>query len=472
MLPHDSRFEVHLRPLEVKKPRWPRVYLLLAAFDVFTVLFSLYVNYRIVTIFRASVRENHFWVVKTAALNAISAQAAAVNAPGNDVFETNDIDSEEKRMKEAFAGLQATLNALQVESRAQPGEFQRQGLEHDLEAVERFAKAMAIEAAAVFLHLRTHERDQATRSMAAMDRHLAKLYESVNRLRGEIGTIQQDVFDRHTTQAESVQRFEYVIGALIFLMIVGAIGYGSRIRRQAEWQTQQESLSREAQLRESFLERVLQAQEEERGRVARELHDGIGQSLTSLMIGLRRLEEAGTSQGVQDGTARLRQQVGEMVEDVRRMARGLRPAVLDDLGLAAALEVLAVEYAKTHQIHVHLQTSDLESHRLPAALETTLYRIVQEALTNVAKHAHARNVEISVGRHEGSISVTIEDDGQGFDSDAPLEGGFGLESIKERSSLHHGTCEIDSAVGAGTRISVTLPLSENQHGQDSSLDRR
>jgi two-component system, NarL family, sensor histidine kinase DevS len=203
--------------------------------------------------------------------------------------------------------------------------------------------------------------------------------------------------------------------------------------------------------------RVVQAQELERQRLARELHDETGQALTSILLGLKPLEEALADHPARAALADLRQQVVSALQDVRRLAVELRPAVLDDFGLVPALERLTHAFAEQSDIRVDFHSA-IGDRRLPSEVETTLYRVVQESLTNIVKHAHARNVSVSVARRETTVAAVIEDDGAGFDHRAVREEGVGLLGMRERLSFIDGRLEIESRPGAGTTIVAEVPL--------------
>ena len=204
------------------------------------------------------------------------------------------------------------------------------------------------------------------------------------------------------------------------------------------------------------LRRVVDAQELERRRLARELHDETGQALTSILLGLKSLEETLQTDESRAATAGLRELVVETLQDVRRLAVELRPSVLDDFGLVAALENLSSSFAEQTGIAVDFGTA-LGEQRVPAEVETALYRIVQESLTNVVKHARARRVSIALTRMEGSVKAVVEDDGQGFDP-ASADGGHGLVGMRERLALLGGRLRIESRPGSGTTIAADVPI--------------
>jgi signal transduction histidine kinase len=202
------------------------------------------------------------------------------------------------------------------------------------------------------------------------------------------------------------------------------------------------------------LERAVQGQELERRRLARELHDETGQALTSILLGLRNLESADRDE-MAEAVGNLRELVVATLQDVRRLAVELRPTALDDFGLAAALERLAEGFAEQTGAAVEFE-SQLGDERLPEEIETALYRIVQEALTNVIKHAHAERVSIALRKSDGLVMARIEDDGRGFMESKDGEG-LGLIGIRERVELVSGRLEIESSAGSGTTIVVEVP---------------
>lgn len=201
------------------------------------------------------------------------------------------------------------------------------------------------------------------------------------------------------------------------------------------------------------LRRVIEGQESERRRLARELHDETGQALTSVLLGLKGVE---TADDVPAALADLRDLVVSTLQDVRRLAVELRPKALDDFGLVPALERLVDTFRQATGIRVEFE-SRLGEIRLPSDVEMTLYRIAQESLTNVAKHAGARKVSVLLLRRPGAVSALIEDDGHGFDAEDQLRGGIGLEGMRERLSLLEGKLTIEST-GVGTSIVADVPL--------------
>ncbi len=204
------------------------------------------------------------------------------------------------------------------------------------------------------------------------------------------------------------------------------------------------------------LRRAVQGQELERRRLARELHDETGQALTSILLGLSALEDAKDPDALRAAIQEVKDLAVATLRDVRRLAVELRPAALDDFGLAAALERLSDNFAEQTGISVELE-SGLGEERLPADIETVLYRLVQEALTNVVKHAHAERVSIVLRRDQGAVIAVIEDDGRGL-SDGQGEGGLGLVGMRERVALVNGRFQIESSPNVGTTLLVEVPV--------------
>jgi len=205
------------------------------------------------------------------------------------------------------------------------------------------------------------------------------------------------------------------------------------------------------------LRRVVSGQELERRRLARELHDETGQALTSILLGLRAVEEAGNPHEMRTAASHLRELVVGTLQDVRRLAVQLRPKALDDFGLVAAVERLVQTFSEATAIRVDLE-AQLGDERLPAEVETTLYRIVQEALTNIVKHSGALRVSILLVRSSGSATVVIEDDGQGFDPAELREDGMGIIGMRERVELHEGRLTVESTPGSGATLVAEVPL--------------
>ena len=221
---------------------------------------------------------------------------------------------------------------------------------------------------------------------------------------------------------------------------------------------------REAQL-EGLVRKLVNAQEDERKRIARELHDDTGQKLTALGMGLAALEAALAAEEPARADAllrNLRQMSDQAITELRNIMANLRPAQLDDLGLGPALRWYVKQYQTANpKIQVELTIEKLPN-RLPPEHETVLFRVAQEALTNVQRHAGATLATIKLWQDDGVVRLRVEDDGRGFDPRQPPRhepgSGLGLPGMRERVGLVDGRLEIDSALGEGTCILVELPI--------------
>ena len=231
---------------------------------------------------------------------------------------------------------------------------------------------------------------------------------------------------------------------------------------QNAWLFEQVRAGRE---RLQFLSRrLVEVQESERRYIARELHDHAGQTLTSLMLGLGTIErEAGKPDFVRARAAELKNMTDHVLEDLHRLAVNLRPASLDHLGLISALEQFIKTFAQDTHLPIRLKVVGLsDDDRLPAEIETTLYRIAQEALTNVIRHAHASRVDVVLERRDVSLLVIVEDDGIGFDADLARESGhLGLVGMEERTEMLGGTLTVESQPGRGTTLFVEVPFAHS-----------
>ena len=213
---------------------------------------------------------------------------------------------------------------------------------------------------------------------------------------------------------------------------------------------------RQEELRTRLIEQVMTAQEEERGRIARELHDETGQSLTALLVGLRTIEESRTMAEAAEVAQRLRGMVAQTLDEVGRLSRGLHPSILDDVGLAAAVTRQVQELGQLHGVAVDVRIEGLDADLLPPLLQTTVYRVLQEALTNVVRHAGARSVNVGLVRDQTVVELRVQDDGTGFE---PGDGGrLGLRGMRERAALLGGSVVVESQPGAGTTITAHFPV--------------
>jgi two-component system sensor histidine kinase UhpB len=267
----------------------------------------------------------------------------------------------------------------------------------------------------------------------------------VRRRDGKIVWIQ----DRGQIIVDASGRVDYVSG--VFFDIT---------QRQAAKEAQRES---ERRLR--FLTtQLLTAQERERKRISMELHDELGQGLTALKLQIRAIQRGlGTEEReLQVDCAELLQYLDGVIDNVRRLSRDLSPAILEDLGLTSALRYLLDEVGKHLKVNPVIEIDGLND-LFPPEAQITIYRIFQECLTNITKHAEAKEVSLLIKEKDGQIAVTLEDDGKGFDVSEVLSRdatrrGLGLAALDERARMLGGTLKIQSRPGAGTRITCNIPV--------------
>lgn len=220
------------------------------------------------------------------------------------------------------------------------------------------------------------------------------------------------------------------------------------------------------------IERVrhgIQARERERTRWAREIHDETVQGLGALRLKLANARDAQNGEQLSQAVDAVLEGLGHEIDGLRHLITELRPAALDDLGLGAALEALArrAEAVEGLQVHTEIDLGPHSGARLDAELESTIYRVVQEALTNVSRHAKATRADIAVTERDGAVRVTVTDNGQGLpqaaaararSAEEELSGGFGLAGMRERAELVGGELDLISAAGGGASVRLTVPL--------------
>jgi len=217
-------------------------------------------------------------------------------------------------------------------------------------------------------------------------------------------------------------------------------------------------VQRKEEIRRQLLDKLITAQEEERRRLSRELHDEVGQSLTALIMNLGSAEAAVPPQfdSIRRHLGEIRGLLATTLEEIRRLMVDLRPTLLDDLGLIPAIRW----FAETHLERARIKHSlEVVGHRrrLPPHVETALFRVVQEAITNIVRHSGARRAEIRVDFRDAWVGAEISDDGKGFDPSA-AQGRLGLLGMEERVTFLGGRWAIQTEIGAGTRISVEIPV--------------
>lgn len=305
-----------------------------------------------------------------------------------------------------------------------------------------------------------------TEARDLLNRMVVPKREVVIRVSEEVQALNRNSFVQQQTEIAAIhrvtQRRTWVQLGLALLASLGiallATAYSgrleSRIRRQ-----QLKDLENTRDL-QRLSAKLVTAQEEERRTIARELHDEVGQALTAIKVELSVAERTIGSTGAPHLLDDVRSITDGAIHAVRDLSHLLHPALLDDLGLPAAIDWYLRSFGKRHGLRVDLLQDQMDE-RLSPEIEASAYRIVQEALTNVAKHARAHSCRVYVQRLPNTVLVTIEDDGVGFDGGEPertdARQGLGLIGIRERASHLGGTVRIESAPGKGTRLTVELP---------------
>jgi signal transduction histidine kinase len=283
-------------------------------------------------------------------------------------------------------------------------------------------------------------------------------------LLSELENLTRDSLQHGRTEIDArTAGLPYYVGNLILTTILIGLGIAAAVIFRI-WELEKVAERQRAAVEKAehemrgLSQRLVMAHEEERRSLSRELHDQVGQTLTAIRINLGNLEEALNHHPEQTQTQleQARRLSEQALRTVRDLAMGLRPAMLDDLGLGAALEWQARQHSRICKVPVTVHVNgDLDA--LSDAHRTCVYRIVQEALTNAARHAHASAIQVNVGCDHGAVSMSIRDDGQGFDPDAP-RAGLGLVGMKERVRQLGGKIVIESQPGRGSAIAAEIPL--------------
>jgi len=288
----------------------------------------------------------------------------------------------------------------------------------------------------------------------------------------EIGKLNEENFEsRRRDLSRAVENLQNDIWETILTALcLGTIIAGASVFRISALEKesaayQQASRQAEHQLRH-LSQQLVSSQEQERKALSRELHDEIGQLLTALRMELGHVERAQTGSGgdLDSHLDQAKKLAEGTLKTTRDIAMGLRPAMLDLLGLGPALEWQAREYTRRYKTPIHLNV-DGDVRELPDPHRTYLYRIVQEALTNCARHAFAKNIRVSLKDTNGQIAVTVEDDGVGFNQQKGVSYGLGLLGITERVRELRGKVVIQSAPGKGTKLEAVLPKPSPAHNE-------
>lgn len=467
----------HLGRLATRRfrPRWYHAYVLLALLDLVTVCGSLYLNDRLARQSVRMIEADSAWAHIRNDLADLGQLALEVNGPGNDVFDSEDPAAEIAQLEAASQQLQRRTGEVRKSIERHAGLATVSPLMDDFEDFEHRNAAMVGTAREVIEVYGAGQLEEAGRRMALMDRQMQGIHAAITSAEARVHEIQSQLFERHRQAAQQLRRYEAVIAGLIGAMIVGAAWYGLRTLREQR-RTEAALLAANAELedrvaertadleaarqaRDRLLQGLFTAQEDERRRISRELHDGIGQLLATLRMRMHAQSDTLTDEHCRVALEDMRRIVTDAITEVRQLSQGLRPSVLDDIGLIPALERLAADVNQTGLIQVRLSVVDPPADRLPEEVESAVYRIVQEAVTNALRHAAARNVSIELLHDAENVEVLVTDDGVGFAAAQrpSAAAGLGLSGMRERAELLHGALTVDSQPGRGTVIRAVIP---------------
>jgi signal transduction histidine kinase len=441
---------------------------------VFTVCVGLQVTHTLMSIYSEAVAVNQRWAERAFAYTRLGELAAIANAPGNDVFISRDPEAESTRMRAAMWVFDQQFAELRHELAANLPPADAQPLIARLDAVGTAIGSMAQQARLIFSSFRAGQAGLAAERMAAMDAKYADANSALADLRQSVARVQQRNFQKQLAAAAMQQDYEYLIGALILVMVGGATLYGHRMARhiQAEAAEKERHLEEigEAQAvledtnqrLQALFRRTLDAQEAQRQHIARELHEEVAQMLGALKMRLSSLRLS----------PRMRKEVEPQVKDagtiaeralhrLQDLARDLTPLGMDFIGLAGVLVVHLKEWTQGSGLAVHF-SEDLPQARPPFEIETAAYRVAQEAVANVVRHAHARNLRVALIQVHGELQLHVSDDGVGLDvesirRDSASGDRLGITLMEQRTALLGGRLEITSAPARGTSVKAIFP---------------
>jgi signal transduction histidine kinase len=444
------------------KPHY--IYFLLAAFDILTVCVGLWVSHTIMGAYTSAVAANASWNERLLSYSRLGKLAEAVDAPGNDVFDSHDPAGEERRMRIALDLFNRTLDELRAELTTHLAPERAAPLVERLDALDTGMDALAAQAQHIFSHFKAGRISAAGVEMATMDRKYAAVGSELDELRHAVGRIQQANFEQQMAAATQVEKYEYLVGLLVLLMVTAATFYGQHLAKQIK--------SHSART-EVVFKHELEAHEEKRKSVARELHEEVAQTLASLKLQLEllRLEaHAGRYTRVED----INSIVEGALERLREMVRDLTPHGMEELGLVPVLAAHLRDWTAGSGLRVHFAQSMLDV-RPPPNIETAAYRIARELVHNTVRHARAASLAVELRQTDTELHLRVADDGTGFEvASATRQGSgkrLGLMSVEQRVALLGGKLQITSQPGGGTVARVFLPIADAAAGAPSGPSR-
>ena len=482
-------------------PKWHYLYFVLAALDLIAVSAGLYLSHSIMSIYVRSVEANQTWAERVFAYSNLGELAAAVNAPGNDVFDSREVDVETARMQAAKNAFDAKFAALREELSTSLPPTEAAPLLARFDAVGVAMEAMLAEARLIFSYFRAGKPDRAGERMATMDRRYATVNSALADLRNSVAMVQQKNFEQQMAAASRQEQLEYIVGALVLLMVGGATLYGYRMARQIQSDfAEKERLLRIAdghsrlRKRSSELKRsntrlqteieqrllalkalndanqqlktlfrtTLDSQEAERREIARELHEDVAQLLGALKMRLSALEVSpSVGKLVEPQVKDAGSIAASAIVRLQSLVRDLTPHGMESIGLAGVLRFDLEEWTEGSGLEVRF-SDNLDGARPPSRIESAAYRIAKEAVSNVVRHARASTLEVELLQAKGYVHMHIVDDGEGFDvAAARRQAGqktTGLAMMEQRTTVLGGKFELSSAPGRGTAVKASFPI--------------
>jgi signal transduction histidine kinase len=319
--------------------------------------------------------------------------------------------------------------------------------------------------------LQARKLNQSADARILLNKEVVPRREAAIRVSEEMQSLNRAAFVHHQTEIAALHRqaeretWQRLGLALLVSAGIGLLASLYTGRLESKLRAQMTANEESTRYLQQLSTRLISAQEQERQHIARELHDEVGQALTAVKVELsvaqRTLEAAGWPSGLLDDAQSI---AHSALHSVRDLSQVLHPALLDDLGLSAAVEWQANAFAKRYGVKVDVEQENMRD-RLSADVELAAYRIVQEALTNVGKHADATTCRVVLRRRPGDLEILVEDDGTGFDPQALPSGhrGLGLVGMHERAAQFAGRLALQTARGAGTQVRVRLALKDAEY---------
>ena len=478
-----------------KPPKWHYLYFVLAALDLIAVCAGLYLSHSIMTIYERSVAANQTWAERVFAYSHLGELASAVNAPGNDVFDSREVDLESARMQAAKEVFDARLAALREELRTNLTPSEAAPLLARLDNVGVAMEAMLAEARLIFSYFRAGQPERAGERMATMDRRYAVLNSALADVRHTVAMVQQKNFEQQTAAASRQRDFEYLIGGLILLMVAGATFYGHRMARQiqsdfaekerllrmaeghgrlkkrsSELKKSNARLHAEIQQRllalktlsdtnlqlKSLFKTTLDSQEAERREIARELHEEVAQLLGALRMRLSSLEASPTVNKLAEPQVKDAGSIAaSAISKLQNVVRDLTPQGMDSIGLAAVLGIHLEDWTEGSGLQVRF-SDKLDGARAPFRIEMAAYRIAQEAVSNIVRHARATTLDVELLQAKGYLHMHIVHDGVGADTASVRSKDVML--MEQRATVLGGKLELARAPGGGTLMRTSFPI--------------